>query len=201
MMSEEAERLIDIYDRNAELFDKDRLRILFEKSWLDRFLALLPASSSVLDIGCGTAEPIARYIIEAGYVLTGIDSSPAMIRICKSRFPNHDWTVADMRRLSIGHRFNGLIAWDSFFHLTQDAQRKMFPIFRAHAAPNAALMFTSGPSHSESTGTYRGQPLYHSSLDEAEYVSLLRHNGLDVIAHVANDPECDRHTVWLARLR
>ena len=199
-MGGDAERIIDIYDRNAELWDKDRLRILFEKSWLDRFLALLPAASSILDIGCGTAEPIARYIIEAGYFLSGIDSSPAMIRICKSRFPNHDWMVADMRTLSVGRRFNGLIAWDSFFHLTQDAQRKMFPIFQAHAAPNAALMFTSGPSHSVSIGTYRGQSLYHSSLDEAEYLSLLRNSGFDIITHVANDPECDRHTVWLARL-
>jgi SAM-dependent methyltransferase len=200
-MGEDAERIIDIYDRNAAFFDKDRLRILFERSWLDRFLALVPIGGSILDIGCGTAEPIGRYLIEAGRKLTGIDSSPAMIDFCKSRFPNHVWIVADMRTLSVPKRFDGLIAWDSFFHLTHDAQRKMFPIFSAHAASNAALMFTSGPSHSESIGRYRGEPLYHSSLDEAEYHSLLSHNGFDVVAHVANDPECDRHTVWLARLR
>jgi len=199
-MSEDAERITGIYDRNAVFWDKDRLRILFEKSWLDRFLARLPTGSSILDIGCGAAEPIARYIIEAGYTLTGVDSSPAMIDICKSRFPNHDWFVADMRTLSVARRFDGLIAWDSFFHLTHDAQRSMFPIFRAHAAPNAALMFTSGPSYSESIGRYRGEPLYHSSLDEAEYLSLLSKNSFELVAHVANDPECDRHTVWLARL-
>jgi SAM-dependent methyltransferase len=199
-MSGDAERIIGIYDRNAEFWDSDRLRILFEKSWLDRFLALLPIGGSILDIGCGAAEPIARYIIAAGYALTGVDSSPAMIGICKSRFPGHDWLVADMRTLSVARRFNGLIAWDSFFHLTHDAQRKMFPIFRLHAAPNAALMFTSGPSYSETIGRYRGEPLYHSSLGEAEYFSLLNNNGFEVVAHVADDQECDRHTVWLARL-
>jgi SAM-dependent methyltransferase len=199
-MSEDAERIIDIYDRNAALWDGDRLRILFEKSWLDRFLGLVPIGGSILDIGCGTAEPIARYLIEAECIFTGVDSSPAMIDICKSRFPNHVWLVADMRTLSVPRRFNGLIAWDSFFHLTHDAQRRMFPIFCAHAAPNAALLFTSGPSHSESMGSYRGEPLYHSSLDEAEYRSLLNRNGFDVVAHVADDPDCDRHTVWLARL-
>ena len=66
MMNEEAERIIDIYHRNAKLWDTDRLRLLFEKSWLDKFLNLLPVGSSVLDIGCGSAEPIAQYIIEAG---------------------------------------------------------------------------------------------------------------------------------------
>jgi len=200
-MSHAADDIIGIYDRNAALYDKDRLRTLFEKVWLDRFLALLPAGGAILDIGCGMAEPIARYFITAGYALTGIDASPAMIGICKSRFPNHDWRVADMRTLSLGRRFDGLIAWDSFFHLTHDAQRAMFPIFRAHAAPNAALLFTSGPSHGESIGRYHGEPLYHSSLDAAEYIALLESNGFDIVAHVANDPDCDRRTVWLARMR
>ena len=104
-MSEDAERIIDIYDRYAELWDNDRLRTLFERSWLDRFLAMLPSSSSVLDIGCGTAEPIARYLIEAGHAVTGVDSSPVMINICKGRFPNHDWLVADMRTLSVAEKF------------------------------------------------------------------------------------------------
>jgi len=196
-MSDPAEKIIGLYDRNAAHYDKDRLRVLFEKIWLDRFLALLPAAGAILDIGCGMAEPIARYFITAGHALTGIDSSPAMIDICKSRFPNHDWRVADMRTLALGRRFDGLIAWDSFFHLSHDAQRAMFPIFRAHAAPHAALMFTSGPAHGEAIGSYRGEALYHASLDEAEYVELLDRNGFAVVAHVANDPDCDRRTVWL----
>jgi hypothetical protein len=124
----------------------------------------LPRTGSILDIGCGSGEPIARYLIEAGYDLTGADSSPAMIEMCKSRFPNQNWLIEDMRILSLARRFEGLLAWDSFFHLRKDDQRKMFPIFRAHAAPNAALMFTSGPRDGEAMGTYRGEPLYHASL-------------------------------------
>ncbi|HEY6373665.1 MAG TPA: hypothetical protein VIX37_24030 [Candidatus Sulfotelmatobacter sp.] len=76
----------------------------------------------------------------------------------------------------------------------------MFPIFRAHAASNAALMFTSGPSHGEAIGTYQGEPLYHASLDEAEYRLLLHENGFFVLSHVLEDPSCGRHTVWLAQL-
>ena len=98
---------------------------------------MMPAGGAILDIGCGIAEPIARYLIAAGFSLTGVDSSPAMIGLCKSRFPDHDWRVADMRTLALGRSFDGLISWDSFFFLTHDAQRAMFPIFRAHAAPNA----------------------------------------------------------------
>jgi SAM-dependent methyltransferase len=200
-MAQDAERIVDLYQRHAASWDQDRGKTLFEKPWLDRFLALLPTGGSILDIGCGAAEPIAAYFIAAGYALTGADSSAAMIDICTARFPRQEWVVADMRSLSLHRRFDGILAWDSFFHLACDDQRRMFPIFRAHAAPKAALMFTSGPRHGEATGSYRGEPLYHASLDEAEYRALLDRSGFEVIAHVAEHCACGGHTVWLARLR
>ena len=121
------------------------MKSLFERAWLDRFLALLPAGGAMLDLGCGSGEPIARYFIAAGYAVTGVDSSPAMIALCRSRFPGQNWIVGDMRTLALGRRFDGILAWDSYFHLRQDDQRRMFAVFGAHAGPKAALMFTSGP--------------------------------------------------------
>ena len=200
-MANDAENIIDLYDRNAEAWDRERPRKLLERAWLERFLSLVALGGRVLDIGCGTAEPIARFFIDGGYALTGIDASPAMIQICKRRFANCSWLVADMRTLALGKRFDGLLAWDSFFHLTPQDQRRMFPIFREHAAPSAALLFTSGPRHGEAIGTFHGEPLYHGSLATAEYRRLLDDNGFVVIANVAEDPDCGGHTVWLARMR
>jgi hypothetical protein len=77
----------------------------------------------------------------------------------------------------------------------------MFPIFRTHARPKAALMFTSGPGHGEAIGTFQGEPLYHGSLDGAEYRSLLEDHGFEVVAQVTEDPDCADQTVWLAQAR
>ena len=41
-----------------------------ESAWLDRFSALLRQGSSVLDIGCGSGEPVVRYLIEQGFAET-----------------------------------------------------------------------------------------------------------------------------------
>ena len=68
-----------------------------------------------------------------------------------------------------------------------------------HASPRAALMFTSGTSHGEATGSYRGEPLYHASLAPEEYRALLKTNGFRVVAHIAEDPDCGGRTVWLAQ--
>lgn len=200
-LQDAADRIVGIYQRHANAFDAARTRGLFERGWLDRFAGLLPRGGSILDIGCGCGEPIARHLIERGFALTGIDSSPAMIALCRSRFPTHAWTVADMRRLALRQTFDGLLAWDSVFHLTGDDQRAMFANFSVHAAPGAALMFTSGPAAGEAIGSFQGEPLYHASLDPGEYTHLLAANGFDVVAHMAEDPDCGGHTVWLAQRR
>jgi SAM-dependent methyltransferase len=198
-MTSNADNILDLYQRHAGDWDRERGRSLFEKPWLDRFLALLPAGGTVLDLGCGMGEPIARYVIEAGHPMTGIDGAPAMIDLCKARFPTQDWHVADMRDLVLGRRFDGVIAWDSFFHLAPDDQRRMFPVFRRHAARGAALLFTSGPAEGVAMGEYHGDPLYHASLEADEYRDLLAANGFAVIAHAVEDPTCGGHTIWLAR--
>ena len=195
----DAERIVGLYERNAEQWDRERGKNLFERGWLDRFLALLPQNPRVLDIGCGSGEPIARYLVERGCRVTGVDSSAAMIGLCATRFPEHVWTVADMRVLDLGEKFDGIIAWDSFFHLTRKDQRAMFPVFGSQAAPGAALMFTSGPGDGEAIGEMWGERVYHASLAPEEYRALLAEQGFDVAGHVADDKTCGGHTVWLAK--
>jgi len=198
-MTSEADRIIDLYERHAADWARDRgTKLIIEKAWIERFCEQLRSNATILDLGCGSGEPVTRYFIENGYVITGVDSSPALIDICKTRFPDNEWIVADMRALALDRQFDGILAWDSFFHLCPDDQHKMFPIFKRHSARNAALMFTSGPSDGEVIANYRGEPLYHGSLDQAEYRSLLNEYGFQVISHVVEDPTCGRHTIWLA---
>ncbi|WP_149540191.1 class I SAM-dependent methyltransferase [Siccirubricoccus phaeus] len=199
-MSSDAENIVGLYERHAALFAAQRSTALFEQGWLDRFLALLPAGAAVLDLGCGTGVPIARHLLAAGCAVTGVDSSPRMIGFARSTLPAGEWRVADMRHLALGRSFQGILAWDSFFHLAQSDQRAMFRVFRAHAAPGAALLFTSGPAQGEAFGEFGGERLYHASLDPAEYRALLAAEGFRVVAHRAEDPDCAGHTVWLAQL-
>jgi hypothetical protein len=73
----------------------------------------------------------------------------------------------------------------------------MFPRVAAHAQRGAPLMFTSGTSQGEAIGSYHGEPLYHASLEPAEYQRLLSATGFQERAHVEQDPDCWEHTVWL----
>lgn len=194
--------IIDLYRRHASAWVRDRGDALtVESGWLERFRALLPQRARVLDLGCGAGTPIGRTLIEAGHAVTGIDAVPDLVALAQARFPGATWQVADMRGLDLRRVFDGVLAWDSVFHLAHDDQRTMFPVFARHAAPGALLMFTSGPAHGVAIGRYRGDPLFHASLAPEEYRALLAANGFEVLAHRADDPDCGRHTVWLARRR
>jgi SAM-dependent methyltransferase len=203
VMSVESEAIIDLYERRAGAWVQARLleSTLYEKPWLDRFRAHLPSDGSVLDCGCGPGEPIARYLSQCGYAVMGVDSSIAMVQMFHARLPEQRAVVSDMRTLRLSETFHGILAWDSFFHLCPSDQRKMFSVFRLHARPGAALMFTSGPSQGEVVGRLEGEPLYHASLDAADYRKLLEGEGFAVVDHRANDQSCRGRTVWLAKLR
>jgi hypothetical protein len=117
------------------------------------------------------------------------------------------WIEAFAKRLARGSRVLDLGCAGRepvarfLFHLKHEAQRAMFPVFDAHAAEAAVLMFNTGPDHGEgtSTFTFKDEPLYHASLAPDEYQVLLDDSGFEVVCHAANDARSDGRTAWLCR--
>ena len=190
-----------LYDAAASQYDRDRSRAFLERPYLECVVADLSPGAEVLDLGCGSGEPIARFLMAAGYRVTGVDVAPAMLALSRERLPAAAWLEHDMRTLALGRRFAAIIAWDSLFHLSQEDQRRMFAVFERHSAPGAALLFTSGTDEGVAMGSLYGRPLFHASLTTAEYRRLLRAHGFAVSLHRVADPDCGEHTVWLARYR
>ncbi|MGE4422897.1 MAG: class I SAM-dependent methyltransferase [Pseudodesulfovibrio sp.] len=188
-----------VYERNAAQFDRDRSKVLFERNWLKKFEDLLPENASILDVGCGTGEPIARYFIERGYDLTGVDYARSMITLVGRRFPEQSWHHADMRELDLGRRFDGLLAWHSFFHLTREEQRSVLPRFSRHLNPGGVLMLTVGPEEGECGGHVAGEDVYHASLSPDEYRSILETLDFRIEDFVFEDPGCGFATILLAK--
>ncbi len=194
--------VIDLYTRHADAWDAARgAEVRIEGTWLSRLADSLPPGGRVLDLGCGTGQPLGAWLLDRGFAVTGVDASAPAVERAHRRLPAGTWLCADMRGLDLGQTFDGLLAWDSLFHLTPDDQRALFPVFGAHAAPGARLMFTSGPEAGTATGVFGGDPLHHASLSPAEYRDLLARQDFEVLQFTPEDPDCGGHSVWLARRR
>ncbi len=199
-MTNHKQNVYKSYDIIANWMDEHRYRGLFEKPYLDNAISYLKPGASVLDLGCGTGEPIRQYFVDAGFQVTGVDGSTKMLEIAKSRCPKIKFILGDMRKLQLNEKFNCIIAWHSFFHLSQDDQRAMFKTFTDHLNDKGILLFTSGDKDGEVWSDNGGENLYHASLSPGEYKDLLKQYRFELIDHKISDPECGNATVWLARL-
>lgn len=198
----EKQTVLSIYDDIAGWFDSVRNKSLFERSWLDFLLSHLPKNASALDLGCGTGEPIAQYLISMGCRITGVDGSSRMISFCRKRFLDHDWIVQDMRQFQSSETFDAIIAWDSFFHLNRDDQREMFTVFTKYCRSQGILLFSSGWENGEAWSPMFGHDtaqMFHASLDTDEYRVLLEKHGFAILKHMQSDPACGGHTYWIAQ--
>jgi ubiquinone/menaquinone biosynthesis C-methylase UbiE len=194
------DNVYQVYDEIIDWFDMNRRKDLaMEKFYLSYIQKYLPLQSKILDVGCGTGEPIAKFLISEGYTVTGVDASKKMIELCKQRFLKGRWLLADMRTLDLPEKFHAVIAWHSFFHLSHGDQRKTLTLMASYVEQAGLLIFTSGPEYSEVWSDNGGHDLYHASLSTEEYKQILMDNNFKVLVHKIRDPECGEATVWVAQ--
>ena len=189
------------YDKIARWFDENRGKseTMPEMKYLAQIVAAFADGGHALDLGCGTAEPVAAFLIKHGWRVTGIDGSAEMIALCRERFPGMNWVIRDMRRIALGRTFDAVVAWDSFFHLPSEEQPAMFPVFAAHTAPGGLLLFTSGPDGASAQGVMNDLEFSYGSLPPNVYKALLTDNGFELLDHIIGDPAKGEHTIWFAR--
>ena len=102
---------------------------------------------------------------------------------------------ADMRRLRLGREFDAILAWNSFFHMSHRDQASLFEVSRAHAAPRAFLVFSTGHKFGEGDGS----PVCHASFAPLQYRRMLRDAGFRVLRFFPEDDRLNRHNWWLCR--
>lgn len=193
-----------VYQDKAKAYDESRNRDLFEKGYLEKFLALQKGSPSILDLGCGSGEPIARFFIESGLKVRGIDYSEPMLEIARKRFPHQEWTFGDMRNFNPSDfggegSYSGIVSWGSFFHLNQQEQREALPKICSLLRKDGILLMTVGHEEGEVTGIVEGRDVYHSSLSQQEYQRILEESFCEVLEFNLRDANCNFFSVFLAR--
>lgn len=191
--------ILPTYEIEAARWARARNRSLWEEPALIACVAGRAPGLAVLDLGCGAGQPIAEWFIARGDRVTGVDGAAAMLAEARARVPGMEVIHADMRDLALGRRFDVILAFNSFFHLSPADQRAMFPVFAAHAAPDARLLFTSGPAAGEAIGTVGTSPVYHASLAPNDYHALLGSTGFSVAWFRPEDAALMGHSLWLAR--
>lgn len=123
-------------DWYARTFGPRLLRLLEERGY---------AGTRVLDAGCGTGT-LAMALTEAGYRVSGIDLSPAMLEVARAKDPERrvSWTEADVTAFDLDpDRFDIITCvGDTLNHLPRiEDWTAAFRSFQRHLRPGGALFF------------------------------------------------------------
>lgn len=147
-------------------------------------VASLPASASVLDVGCGTGLPLTRVLLEHGCQVMGVDSSRELLARFQANFPLVPVICAPIQSCELQARaFDAAIAWGVLFHLRHEEQEQAIACIARALKPGAAFLFTSGDAHGSMDGaTMNGVPFRYHSYSVEGYRGLLRAHGLTLEA-------------------
>lgn len=104
-----------------------------------------PAALTLLDLACGTGAIAAGLV--GKYLVTGVDNSPAMLRIAKTKLPDMQFVQADMTSFSLGQKFDVVYCLhNSVNHLlTFHEWEKMFAQVARHLKQHGVFIFDVNP--------------------------------------------------------
>ncbi len=163
-------------------------------------LGRLEPGAGVLDLGCGTGEPVARYIASKGFRVVGVDESAAMLRIARRVVPGARLIRADMCELELDERFAAVVAWDSLFHVERGRHPSVFRKLSSLLAPGGLLLLSAGGTgHPGFTSEMHGHTFFYSAHDPAETLGLLKDAGFEVELCEEDDPSSRGHIAVVAR--
>ncbi len=187
------------YDAIADEWHAHRRRFGARK-YVDLILEGLQPGARILDLGCGTGEPIALYLVRKGFRVVGVDESAAMLEIARRVVPEAELIRADMRDVKLGGCFDAAVAWDSVFHVARAHHRAVFRKISGLLAPGGRLLLSAGGSgHTGFTSEMFGHTFFYSGYGPAETLRLLRAEGFAVELCEEDDPSSRGHLAVVVR--
>lgn len=189
------------YNKIAAQWAESRDRSFVSELVVD-FADRVRPNGAILDIGCGTGHPLASWLAEKGYRVKGIDASEKMIEIALSRnIKNAEFQVVDFFEYATSQKFDGILAWDSFFHFPLEKQETIYPKIAEWLHPGGYLLFTHGYEEGEIAGEMMGENFYYSCLSKEKVMRILKelHFEVKFIYEDYKERDTDRGLVILAQ--
>jgi SAM-dependent methyltransferase len=127
---------IQYFDTVAVEREKWRKKGAYYHDELEKFLRfIIPAGSSVIEIGCGTGELLNSLKPARGL---GIDISSKMVEIARGKFPHLQFEVGDLEALQVSEKFDYVVMVETIGHV-DDIQRAINELHKV-SGPDTRLI-------------------------------------------------------------
>ena len=113
--------IADFFDRCAPWWDQDMIRNeVIISTILDN--AGIRDGSHVLDVACGTGVLFPDYQKRSVESITGIDISPEMVKVARSKFPEVTVLCGDVEETPFDREYDAIMVYNAFPHFPDPAR-------------------------------------------------------------------------------
>jgi cyclopropane fatty-acyl-phospholipid synthase-like methyltransferase len=187
------------YDAIADVWNAEP-RGFKARPYVDRVLDRLARGATVLDLGCGSGHPIAKYVVSRGFRVIGVDASERMLEHARAAVERGEFILADMLELRLEKIVDAVIAWDSVFHVDRREHGAVFGRMRSVLRDGGwHLLSAGGTGDPGFTSEMHGQTFYYSGFAPEQTVALLNERGFAVELCEVDDPTSRGHVAIIAR--
>lgn len=173
------------YDKIAETYQANR-HIFDNRKELEEFASLLPKDAKVLDIGCGAGVPVAKFLVEFGFDVTGVDFSKNMLKLAKKNVPKAEFILEDATKLGFqDNSFDGLTAFYSIIHIPREIHSSLFQTFHRILKPNGMMLICVGSDEWEGIDEYHGAKMFWSHHSPERSLQMVK----DASFHIVFDKQ------------
>ena len=183
----DAKEVVEFFDRLAPGWDAEMIRndrvigIILDKAGVG-------AGKDILDVATGTGVLIPDYLARGAASVTGIDISPKMAEIARSKFPQEEVTIlcGDVEETDFGRLFDCVMVYNAFPHFPRP--ERLIARLAALLRPGGTLTVAHGMSREKIDAHHRGSASRVSNgLMHAEELSAIFARHVTVTAVISDE--------------
>ncbi|WP_165482661.1 class I SAM-dependent methyltransferase [Legionella gresilensis] len=198
-MNQFTEKIKRGYDKIANIWYEKRDWYIEKKAITD-IIAMLKRGVKILDVGCGSGKPIAKYLKDKGFDVYGIDISPKQLEYAKQIIAKDKLFNTDILNFSTSIKFEAIICWFTLFHihisLHEEVLRKLHRLLK----PQGLLLITFADTSFQPETPFNriddytiesemfGEYFYHSGLPAEINSQLVENNGFSILSDKIDQP-------------
>ncbi len=149
---------------------------------LKDLLEKIPRKVRILDAGCGFGKPVAKFLSQKGYQVTGIDISSKLISQARKSTPKAKFKIMSMYDLKFPARtFNAIVSFFALLHLEKSKVQRIFKNFNKILKDRGYLLFSVNRGKKEGYFEFLGKKVFFSEFTKKEIEEILRRSGFRII--------------------
>jgi 2-polyprenyl-3-methyl-5-hydroxy-6-metoxy-1,4-benzoquinol methylase len=160
----------------------------------EKAVAFTSLRGAALDVGCGGSGRIIEMLLRHEFSAEGLDISVKMLELARARHPKVLFHQADICQWQFPRSYDFISAWDSIWHVPLRAQEQVLLKILTALNRGGVAIFTIGGTEepNETTNSYMGPPMYHSTLGIPRTLKIVAQAGC-VCRHLEYDQRPESH--------